>query len=191
MSLDEISDRWEAWGQQVGFPRTLSEEQTFFSGFWDQLGREFQLSSDILTQLHAFDYTTCLHPFADARPALRWARKAGLRVGVLSNFSLASLEDSLVATGLADLVDAACAATVIGVAKPAPESYLAVTRALGVEPEQCLFFDDELPCVDGARALGISAYLVDRTQATHRLSQGVVSDLSATGDNLRTRLMDG
>ena len=54
-----------------------------------------------------------------------------------------------------------------------------MTRALGVEPEQCLFFDDEVPCVDGARALGMSAYLVDRTRTEHELSRGIVCDLSA------------
>ena len=131
LSLEEMSLRWEAWGQQVGFPSTIAEERVFFGGFWAALGREFHLSDDELAQLYVFDYTTCIGAFSDARPALLLAKAEGLKVGVLSNFSLASLAASLVAAGLADLVDVACAATVIGVAKPEPSSYLTVTRCVG------------------------------------------------------------
>ena len=102
-----------------------------------------------------------------------------MKVGVLSNFSLASLDASLRTTGLAPWIDAACAATVIGVAKPNPDAYRIAAAALGVAPADCLFFDDEQECVDGARRVGMTAYRVDRRRATHDLDAGVVADLSA------------
>ena len=128
-------------------------------------------------ELLAFDYTAYMKPFQDARAAMEHVRQQQLKVGVLSNFALASLEASLEAIGLLDLVDCACAATVIGASKPTPESYLTVCQRLEVAPQECLFLDDEVECVDGARAVGMVAYQVDRQLDEHQLSGGVVASL--------------
>lgn len=179
LSLWDIAARWEAQGRANGFPRSLVEERTFFARFWNAISDEFRLPPVVRRELHEFDYTTCLKAFADAGPALMAARAAGLRVGVLSNFALASLGKSLQATGLAPWIDAACAATVIGVAKPEAAAYQTVASRLGVAPEACLFFDDEVDCVEGALRVGMRAYRVDRTRQCHDLPAGVVADLSA------------
>ena len=179
LSLDEMYERWESWGAKVGFPCSLEEEDSFFRGYWDSLADEFALDEKARSLLRAFDYTGCLVAYPDVRPALVSARQAGLKVGVLSNFSLASLDPSLEATGLSELVDAACAATVIGASKPQTKAYDIAARALGVTAEECLFFDDEQPCVDGARQAGMTAFLVDRSLDRHDLSRGAVRDLSA------------
>ena len=179
LNLWAISERWEQWGRRIGFPKNQSEEDRFFAGFWDALCDELALPEATRRDLHAFDYTTCLTAFADAPPALDAARRAGLAVGVLSNFSLASLDASLRTTGLAPWIDAACAATVIGVAKPDPAAYRIAAARLGVAPQDCLFFDDEADCVEGARRVGMTAYLVDRRRTAHDLAAGVVADLSA------------
>lgn len=186
LSLWEIMGRWEAWGAQVGFPRSTAQEARFFRGFWDALCDELGLSENIRADLQGFDYTRCMVAFDDVRPALLAARAAGLRIGVLSNFSLASLEASLAAIGIGDLVDAACAAMVIGASKPDPPAYRITAARLGVDPEHCLFLDDEEVCVAGARAVGMRAYRVDRTRQSHALDQGVVADLLALPDLLRS-----
>lgn len=178
ITLDDLAVYWHTWGERTGFPGSMAEEARFWHGFWHYLGAEFALSEHALEQLLQLDYTRFFRPFPDVRPALLAAQERGLRIGVLSNFSLASLEPSLEAIGVADLVEVAAAATVIGAAKPAPAAYLAVTEALGVSPESCLFFDDEAPCVAGALALGMDAFRVDRSRATSDLAQGVVADLS-------------
>lgn len=179
LSLWEIWERWEAWGAQVGFPRSLTEELSFFEGFWDKLCDELALSAATRGELHRFDYTTCFSVYPDVAPALQLARAANLRVGVLSNFSLASLEQSLQTTGLLPWVDAACAATVIGVSKPDLAAYLIAAERLGIAPQHCLFFDDEPPCVAGAAASGMRAFHVDRTLPAHDLAAGKVADLGA------------
>jgi len=98
---------------------------------------------------------------------------------VLSNFPLASLDASLRAAGLDDLIHVACSASVVGAPKPAAQAYLAVTQALGVEPSECLFLDDEAACVDGARRVGMQAFRVDRSRAQHGLGEGSVCSLAA------------
>lgn len=46
-----------------------------------------------------------------------------------------------------------------GVLKPAPESYLAAARNVGVAPENCLFTDDVPANVEGAQRVGMDAIL--------------------------------
>jgi HAD superfamily hydrolase (TIGR01509 family) len=179
LSLEEIAAKWRRRGQAVGFPRTVAEELAFFRDFWDAISDEFGLSAEIRQQLQQFEYTQCLRPFPDARSTLLDVRQRKLRTAVLSNFSLASLNASLAAVDLADLVEVACAAPVIGAAKPAAEAYLTVSHLLGVRPEECLFFDDEIIYVEGARVVGMHAYLVDRRLIRHAIATGTVRDLTA------------
>lgn len=186
LSLAELSHRWNQWGEQVGFPRNLTEEKHFFQTFWHGLSEEFSLLDATREELLRVEYTTFLRAFPDARPALLDARRRGLQTAVLSNFTLASLDTSLAAVQLLDLVDKACAATVIGAAKPTPAAYEITCHSLGVLPQECLFFDDELPCVEGGRAVGMHAYLVDRRRTTHALQEYLVADLTAIPEILAT-----
>ena len=48
----------------------------------------------------------------------------------------------------------------IGMRKPEPEAFLHVAREMGVAPQRILFFDDLLPNVEGARAVGMQAVQV-------------------------------
>jgi putative hydrolase of the HAD superfamily len=178
LSVWEIFDRWQAWGEQRGFPRTTVEERSFFVGFWDSLCDELGLSTATRSDLQQFDYTTCLTVYPDVIPALQAAHAANLRIGVLSNFTLATLDESLRTTGLATWVDIACAAMVIGVSKPDPAAYTITAARLGVTTEQCLFFDDEQESVAGALACGMQAYHVDRALPAHDIAAGKVADLS-------------
>lgn len=179
LSVPDLITRWQQWGEQVGFPDSTAAEAVFWQGFWQGLADEINLPPEVQTQLQQVAYTRFMRSFPEARAALLAVRQQGLQTGVLSNFALATLADSLTAVGLADLIDAARAAPVIGVAKPDPAAYLAICDALNVRPEQCLFFDDEPLCVDGARQVGMAAYLVDRQRTEHDLAAGIVCDLTA------------
>lgn len=184
-SLEVLNERWEEWGSEVGFPTTLTEEKVFFDTFWNSICDELSLPVKTRQALLQFDYAEYMEAFSDARMAMQYARESGLKVGVLSNFSLASLEHSLQSMGLLDWVDSACAATVIGAAKPAPEAYLTVCKRLDVHPEKCLFLDDEVICVEGARDVGMIAYQIDRQQGQHDFDRGVLGNLSVIPEVLK------
>lgn len=178
IALDDLMGRWQQWGDTNGWPENVGEESIFWQGFWNEVCRDVAVDQAVQAELLAFSYTSVVQAYPDARPALLHARRCGLRIGILSNFSLASLDASLAAAGLADLVDVACAATVIGAAKPDPRAYEAVLRELDVAPGETMFIDDERSCVEGARAVGMHAYLLDRSSVNHGLQDGVVSNLS-------------
>jgi len=178
--LSEARERWHGFCARNPPPSSEEAERRLLAGFWGEVADHLGLGSDWRARFAAFDYTSTLRPFADARPALTAVRRRGLHVGVLSNFPMASLRASLATVGLLDLVDVAAAAPVIGAAKPAPEAYLHVLEALGVAPHECVLVDDEAPCVAGARALGIHAYLLDRRPGGDgERERGTVSTLDA------------
>jgi len=179
ISLPEMFAFWHQWGKRIGFPASVAEEAAFWQSFWDFLSDELGLANTTRQQLKQFDYTSVIRPYTDSRPALEMVRQRGLKIGVLSNFSLATIDASLEAANLADLVDVACAATVIGASKPDPAAYLYITDALGVTPHECLFFDNKQMHVDGAKALGMNAYLVNRQLDIDNLSEKIICDFSA------------
>ena len=90
------------------------------------------------------------------------ARAAGHPVGVLSNEAHSFIGRDFFARRpeFADL-DAFVDATDIGVRKPAPAAYLAAAEALGTPPDRIVFLDDTPECVEGARAVGMTAIRVD------------------------------
>jgi len=184
ISLFELAKRWQKWGAQVGFPSTVEQEKVFFTTFWQQLRKEHDLSETQYQALVAFNYCDFIHCFPEVPEVLRELKGRGIPVGVLSNFSLATLETSLDAVGIGGWIDVACAATVIGYAKPQPEAYQHVARLLQTPPKACLFLDDEAPCVAGAQEIGMLAYLVDRQRSHDDKASHIIHNLTSTLDLL-------
>lgn len=100
------------------------------------------------------------HPAAAA--LIREARAAGLKLGVLTNDGVGINGREFFANVplLADF-DAFTDARQYGGGKPAPEAYLGAASELGIEPPQIVFLDDVPVNVEGARAVGMEAVLVD------------------------------
>ena len=179
MSLMELAQRWVKWSDMMGTPKSEVEEADLFRGFWTYIGEAERLGEAVRQELFSFDYVEVIRPFADAQLALQQCKQRGLKVGVLSNFSLATLDQSLDMNGLGKWVDYAAAAPVIGYAKPDAGSYYHVAKKLGVSSEECLLLDDDPAYVAGARDVGMQAYLVNRRLLEHDLENYLVRDLTA------------
>ncbi len=103
--------------------------------------------------------------FPDAAPALAALRARGLRLVVASNWDC-SLPEWLAGAGLWELVDGAVSSAVVGEAKPAPAVFRAALEIAGVEAGEALHVGDSLDKdIEGARAAGVRAVLVDRSGA--------------------------
>lgn len=179
ISIFALAARWQETGALHGFPRNLAEEQVFFDRFWSQTADEFNLNATQRAALASLDYTRFVVNYPEVPSVLKRLRERNLRLGVLSNFSLASLDHSLVGVGLAHYFDAICAAPVIGFSKPAAQAYQIALDTMQVTAEQCLYFDDEEECVEGARRLGIRAFLVDRRAAVDDWQRHIVTNLQS------------
>ena len=103
--------------------------------------------------------------FPDAAPVLRELRSRGLRLVVCSNWDC-SLPEVLAAAGLAPLVDGVVASAVVGSDKPAPAVFEAALELCGCAPDRALHVGDSPAAdVEGARAAGMHALLLDRSGA--------------------------
>jgi len=116
---------------------------------------------------------------------VRAARDAGLHRAVVS--SSANCRDVLVAAGIEDLFEARIDGVVAGRehlrGKPAPDTFLAAARALGLGPQEAAVFEDALAGVEAGRA-GRFRFVVgvDRTGQADALKKhgadAVVADLA-------------
>jgi beta-phosphoglucomutase family hydrolase len=126
-----------------------------------------------------------VQPYAGSVEYVHRLRALGLPSAVVS--SSANCRDVLRAAGIEDLFDVIVDGVVAkreGLpGKPAPDTYLAAARALGVEPARAAVFEDALAGVASGRAGGFGAVVgVDRTgQAAELRRNGasvVVADLA-------------
>jgi len=91
------------------------------------------------------------------RRAVRLARRAGHRTALISNTW--GPPPAFRRPQLGRMFDAVIRSDEVGLRKPEPEIYLLAARRLGVTPDECVFVDDMLANVEGARAVGMVGLL--------------------------------
>lgn len=182
----ELDERWHQWvvargaGSEDGDPR-------FVDTFLQSIAEE---TNDPVAQeaLRRFRLSDFVRAYPEVRGALECARKASLRIGVLSNNTiLLGSRELLTQLGLDELVDVALTAQGLGVSKPEPMAYLLAAQALGVQLDECLFFDDRAEWATAARMLGIHAFHVDRLRTDDCVTDGIVHSLDKLDSLLRER----
>lgn len=98
--------------------------------------------------------------YEDALPVLDELRRHGLKIGLISN-GQRDLDEFATHHGLE--VDAIVGSRAHGRVKPHPSIFVAALEALGVSPDEVAMVGDSYEDdIEGARALGIRAILLDR-----------------------------
>jgi HAD superfamily hydrolase (TIGR01549 family) len=125
------------------------------------MGGEGDLAHDCAVAIErAWEEHANFDLYEDALPVLDELRRAGLKLGLVSN-GARDLEAFVVHHGLD--VDAVVGSRAHGWTKPHETIFRAALERLEVEPEEAAMVGDSPEDdVDGARALGMRAYLVDR-----------------------------
>ena len=87
-------------------------------------------------------------------------RSAGFRLGIISNFDR-RLYEILKHVGVLDLFEQIVVSSQVGAEKPSPRIFEEALRRFAVEPAELLHVgDDEKADGDGARAIGIQAFIL-------------------------------
>jgi putative hydrolase of the HAD superfamily len=141
-----------------------------------------------LTSMHVERHLWC-STAADAHRTLGRLRRAGLRLGVVSN-SDGRVEVALTAAGLRDYFDVIIDSALVGTEKPDPAIFRAALAALKVAPEEAIHVGD-LYEVDvlGARAAGVEAVWFAPGQSAAADCRSVRS-LGALADDLLGKGID-
>lgn len=142
MQADAISERdyWMERTRQVG--RLVGED-------WNRM-------ETFVRRARGADPQAVIRPEADS--AIRIAHEADIRLAILSNeLDLFYGADFRRRLPLLSLFDPIVDATHTGILKPDPRAYAAVTDALCLPAEACIFVDDQARNVAGAERAGMRA----------------------------------
>lgn len=125
--------------------------------------------------------------YSDVRPAFERLQRAGLRVGIISNWDsrLVRLLDGL---NLGDVIDDVVSSADVGLHKPDPRIFQLACDRLGVAPVEAAHIGDHhYADYLGASALGMRAILIDRhgVEADHGIEP--IRTLDSLDELLRLR----
>jgi FMN phosphatase YigB (HAD superfamily) len=173
-----MEDVWNTWPGP--WPRHSDDEPSFWQAFCGVLIERHGLLAErvpALCQILALYHTTFI-PYGDVNTCLQALHRAGLRLGILTNFELPSIDRTLAHAGIDPaLFSASLSSGTLAVWKPDPRAYHAIATALDEEPAACAFIDDDAQNVAAARELGMRAFLIDRSRTTHDLSADILCSL--------------
>lgn len=172
-TVGEVFDRMaptfaEVIDKHATEPWTVSRESSL--AFWGRIYRSALAGlgiadpdGDITEALYArFTRYESYRLFPDVLPALEAARRAGLAVGLISNFE-EWLEGLLTHMEVGDLFDPVVISGKVGMEKPDPAIFRLALDRSGVPAAEAVYVGDH-PRIDveGARAVGMGAVLIDR-----------------------------
>jgi HAD superfamily hydrolase (TIGR01549 family) len=145
----------------------LLHDDTVWHRFTEEIfigmGGPQELAADCATEIEqGWEVSENFELYEDALPVLEELRAAGLGLGLVSN-GIRDLRE-FVAHHRLD-VDAIVGSRAHGYVKPHPTIFQAALNELGVDPADTVMVGDSLEeDVEGARALGMRAILVDRDE---------------------------
>ena len=161
-----LRPQWFAQMLQLAFVGGLSGEYVDFSAAQHaallMLGEKVGRSVSPAEATDMVERMRSLPPYPEVADALRRLHESGVRTVALTNSVAAVAEAQLSHAGIRDAFDDVISADSVGRLKPAPEPYLAVARAFGVDIADVRLVAAHSWDVSGAMAVGCSAAFVTR-----------------------------
>jgi HAD superfamily hydrolase (TIGR01509 family) len=116
--------------------------------------------AELRQQLYHDEYISRITPVEYVVEHLK-ASAGKVRIAVVSGGSREAIEKTLNILGIAHLVETLVCAGETPHGKPFPDPFLAAAEKLGVEPKDCLVFEDGNPGVQSAIAAGMDWIRID------------------------------
>lgn len=144
------------WSYRDGYDRAAYGA----ASYWQAVARR-PLDSATIAKLIELDNNmwTRLNPSMLALS--RRLRQAEIKTAILSNMEFEMLAAMRAKFAWLNEFEAQIYSCEIRLAKPDPEIFLKIAAKLKIEPGQALFLDDKQPNLDGARQVGMQAFLFD------------------------------
>lgn len=161
---DSVKNMFRERGEGLSLLRELEKGELTADEFSARFAPLLGVSPDGLVE-RLFGGIEPDEPMIDA---VRRARAAGIRTGLISNSwgDGIAYEPAL----MEELFDAVVISGEVGLHKPQPEIFRLGAERIGVDPEECVFVDDLRENCEGAEAVGMTAVL-------HRGAEGSIPQL--------------
>lgn len=138
------------------FEKGLIDEQRF----WQELTKDGnkELPRDLFNDFWIREYFKRVKIHDDVLKLVDKLKKNGYRVGLISNTIMPHVREIRKRKGYKrfDPVVLSCE---VGFRKPEKEIYEIALKKLGLKPEECIFVDDLAENVEGAKNVGMKAFL--------------------------------
>lgn len=167
VDVNRYDDAREAAALNLKRHPELLHDDTIWHRFTEEIfvgmGGPEEIASDCATEIEqGWEVSENFELFEDALPVLEELRGSNLRIGLVSN-GIRDLKEFVVHHRLE--VDAAVGSRAHGRVKPHPTIFQAALELLGVDARDAVMVGDSLEeDVEGARALGMRAILIDREE---------------------------
>lgn len=161
---DSVKNMFREQGEGLALLRRLEKGELTADEFSAQFAPLLGVSPDGLVE-RLFGGIGPDEPMIEA---VRRARAAGIRTGLISNSwgDGIAYEPAL----MEELFDAVVISGEVGMHKPQPEIFRLGAERIGIEPDECVFVDDLRENCEGAEAVGMTAVL-------HRGAEGSIPQL--------------
>ena len=98
-------------------------------------------------------------PYTSAFDVLQRLHEMGVKIGIITNCG-AEAPELWSRSRFAPLADTAIFSVTEGIAKPDPLIYSKAIKRIGAAPEKCLYVDDSVACLLGAKDAGMDTLLI-------------------------------
>jgi len=146
--------------------KTVDDERNFFKRYYKYLLLEENVKDDLEQRSKClFEELWCNNdkiPYPETIEVLEYFKSKGYKMGVISDTS-PSMEYTLQQLGLAKYFTSFTASSLVGASKPSPIIFNAALNTQSVTASESLYVDDYDVEADGARELGFTSFLIDRS----------------------------
>jgi HAD superfamily hydrolase (TIGR01509 family) len=147
--------------------KNIDDEKDFFRRYYKFLLINEGIKDDLeLLSNRLFKELWCNNdkiPYTETIEVLEYFKSHEYKMGVISDTS-PSLEYTLQQLGLAKYFTSFTASSLVGASKPSPIIFNAALDAQKVTASESLYVDDYNVEADGARELGFTSFLIDRSR---------------------------
>ena len=145
------------WSLRGDYDRGIISTKVYIGNILSQLG--ISLDEGTIDKMAALDMSIWKKVNPETVALMEEIKRAGLRLGILSNMPHEFLAWARETVPVVSLVDTGLYSCEANLAKPDEAIYRKLISLMGVENSELVFFDDVAENVEGARALGIEAFL--------------------------------
>jgi beta-phosphoglucomutase len=173
-------EAWEVYNRRHGIETTEAMHQRMYGKRNDQIVRDFFGADLPESEISAHGFAKEALYREMIRPGFEKVLVRGLRafiernhryrIGLGTNAEPLNVEFVLTEAGLARLFEVIVDGHQVAHPKPAPDIYLKVAATLGIEPSDCVVFEDSFSGIEAARAAGMRVIAV---RTTHREFSGI------------------
>ena len=177
---------WKRLGDKYGAETDYLEAAVKEKNIYTILNKYFSHLSDneknsLVNELEEFEAKMKFPEIPGANKFLKELKENGVKTGVVTGFNDRQIDDIYKKTKLNDYMDTTVTADRVDHIKPDPSGFLIAAKDLGIDPKDCVVFEDSFAGIEAAKKAGMNVIALSTTnnpQALKNITSKVIPDFS-------------